>query len=122
MRWSAVLALLAAVLGCGGTEPPSAAPRDVAAVKSCLESKGLEVVGGAFKPAPGDADAPDRGQLITRGALIGFYSSAELAEQRAEAVRRNARRMNGTLERHGDAGVIYLDNSARPAVTSCLRN
>ncbi len=114
MRWLAVLLPLL-FASCGGDEPPS-----IGTVKSCLEGKGLRVTGGAGKPAPGDKDAPDRGELVTAGAFIAFYSSEELADKLATGVEANAKRIKATVEREGEVTVIYTDAQTRDEIESCL--
>ena len=90
----------------------------MATVQKCLEDEGLQV--RAAKPGPGDDDAPDRGELITRGAFIAFYSSSERAEELADAVRGNADRVHGDVARYDDVTVLYLPNAERDPIENCV--
>jgi hypothetical protein len=99
---------------CGDSDRPTA----ITAVEKCLEDAGLEV--RAAKPGPADEDAPDRGELITARALIGFYSSADRAEELAAGVRRSAGRARGEVVRHHDVTVLYLPNAKRDTIEDCV--
>jgi hypothetical protein len=75
-------------------------PTSIASVKQCLEDEGLEV--RAAIPGPDDDDAPDRGELVTSGAFVAFYSSSDRAEQLAPEVRENADQARGEVARFDD--------------------
>jgi hypothetical protein len=109
-------------LGCGGKDHSTvAAQPGPRSVKQCLEAKGLKVTGGPGKPLPGDTDAPDRGELITAGAFIAFYSSPARAEKLAPKIRANARRLQATVARRGAISVLYLHRGAQKQIEACLR-
>ena len=115
-RAAPVLAALALAAGCGGDDE-----RSIADIKACLEEEtGEQVTGGAFTPAPDDDDAPDRGELITRGAFIAFYSSAERADELAGGVRDNAEESGTEVERYDDITVVYLPGADREPIEGCL--
>jgi hypothetical protein len=109
------LALALVFCGCGSDEPPS-----IAAVKACLEDNGLRVTGGASPRAAGDDDAPDRGELITDGAFIGFYSSKELADKLAAGVEEGAKETAAAVERKGSVTVVYIDTTSKDEIEPCL--
>ena len=115
-RLLAVGLLSIAVTACGGDDGPTS----IAAVERCLEQEGLRTLGGAHTPDPDDTDAPDRGELITKGAFIAFYSTAKRADELADGVRENSGGINGRVERHGDVTVVYLPGADRDAVERCV--
>jgi hypothetical protein len=84
------------------------------------QDKGLEV--RAAMPGPGHEEALDRGELVTAGALIAFYSSADWAEELAAAVRRNARQARGEVARYDDVTVVYLTNAKRETIENCVES
>jgi hypothetical protein len=100
--------------GCGQGEQTTA----IAAVQECLEDEGLEV--RAASPGPDDEDAPDRGELITAGAFVAFYSSADRAEELAAGVRSNAGHARGEVARYGDVTVLYLADARRDTIENCV--
>lgn len=110
----AVIGSLGWLGGCGGSEQPTA----IAAVQKCLEDEGLEV--RAARPGPDDEDAPDRGELITAAAFLGFYGSADRAEELAAEVRRNAEQARGEVARYGDVTVLYLPDAKRDTIENCV--
>jgi hypothetical protein len=112
-RLAILLPLLLA--GCGSDAPPS-----VEAVTTCLKEKRVPVTGGPAEPAPGDDDAPDRGELIVPGAFIAFYSTEEVADKLAAGVEANAKRIKATVERRGTVTVIFTDTRSRDEIDSCL--
>jgi hypothetical protein len=99
---------------CGQGEGPTS----IASVQECLEHEGLEV--RAAMPGPDDDDAPDRGELITSGAFVAFYSSSDRAEDLAAEVRENAERAHGEVARFDDVTVVYLPNARRETVENCI--
>lgn len=103
------------------TSSPAAAPTSIASVKQCLLAKGLQVTGGEHTPIEGDTDGPDRGELITRGAFVAFYSSVRRADELADAVRENSQRTGGEVGRYGDVTVVYLQNAKRETIEGCLQ-
>lgn len=119
MRWLALL-LVSVLAGCGEDRSSTGTPRTLTAVRSCLEGKGLKVTGGPAELATDDTDAPDRGELITAGAFIAFYSSAKVADDLAGGVRANTKAFNGTVERHDDVTVVYTDMAAKDTISVCL--
>jgi hypothetical protein len=100
---------------CGQSEEPTS----IAAVQKCLRDQGLDVLGPA-KPGPDDDDAPDRGELITTGAFVAFYSSSDRAEELAAGVRKNAEQARGEVARYDDVTVVYLPNAKRDTIESCV--
>jgi hypothetical protein len=114
------MALLAATcisLGaCGGNDEPTS----IAGVKECLADKGLRTQGGAHTPDPQDTDAPDRGELITEGAFVTFYSSSNRADQLKSGVRENSKQAGAEVARYGDVTVVYLPDAERDKVEACV--
>ena len=111
--------LLAACVGlgaCGGSDEPTS----IAAVKKCLEEKGLRTLGGAHTPDPDDSDAPDRGELITQGAFVGFYSSSNRADELESEVRSSSKEAGAEVARYGDLTVVYLPNAKRDEIEACV--
>jgi hypothetical protein len=92
-------------------------PTSVRAVQKCLKDEGLDVLGG--KPGPDDEDAPDRGELITSGAFVAFYSSSDRAEELAAEVRQEAEQ-HGEVARYDDVTVVYLRNANRETIENCI--
>jgi hypothetical protein len=92
----------------------------IAAVQKCLEDEGLEV--RAARPGPDDEDAPDRGELITNGAFVAFYSSSHHAEEAAAGVRESAERARGEVARYDDVTVVYLPNAKRETIENCIES
>jgi hypothetical protein len=99
---------------CGQSDEPTA----IAKVQECLEDEGMEVL--VARPQPDDDDAPDRGELITTGAFVAFYSSSDRAEELAAEVRENAERARGDVARYGDVTVLYLPDAKRDTIENCL--
>ena len=99
---------------CGQSEEPTA----IGEVQKCLEDEGMEVL--AARPEPDDADAPDRGELVTTGAFVAFYSSSDHAEELAPEVRKNAGQARGEVVRYGDVTVLYLPGAKRDKIENCL--
>jgi hypothetical protein len=116
MRWAAALLPLM-LLGCGGDDTK---PRSIGAVKTCLRDEGLRVIGGPSAPAPDDTNAPDRGELITTGAFIAFYSSEQVAERLSKGVKANAAGKRLTVDRKGAVTVLYIDTRSRGQIEACL--
>jgi hypothetical protein len=114
-----VFAAVAAISAFGwlGACDESEEPRSIRAVQKCLEDEGLEVLGG--KPGPDDEDAPDRGELITRGAFVAFYSSSDRAEELAAEVRQEAKQ-HGEVARYDDVTILYLRNANRETIENCI--
>jgi hypothetical protein len=114
MRRAALLIAGLAVAACGGGDDrPS---REDA--RRCLEEAGLHVVGG--EASKDDTDAPDA-ELIAndvRGGrvmvFIAYYDDEGRAERLAPSLRRNARRFNGLVERHGTLTLLWVDGERRP--------
>jgi hypothetical protein len=118
-----VLLLLFCTAGCGDNHTRRASvAAEPTSVKQCLVKAGLRVTGGAARPIPGDDDAPDRGELITSGTFIAFYSSSTRAAKLAPAVRARARHYHGTVSRRGAITVLYLRtrNGIQRRVEACL--
>ena len=120
MSQAPVVLMVALVAGClaacGGDDTPTS----ITAGRKCLEGQKFKVLGGAMKPAPDDDDAPDRGELITRGAFIAFYSSSDRADELAGGVRENAKQTAGKVARYDDVTVVYLSNAPRDTIEGCL--
>jgi hypothetical protein len=103
-----LVAALVVAAGCGGGDDrPS---REEA--RRCLSQAGLHVVGG--EPEPGDTDAPDA-ELIAndvrggRGMVfIAYYDDEGRAERLEPSLRRNARRFDGFVERHGTLTLLWV--------------
>ena len=93
-------------------------PTSIASVQKCLEDEGLEV--RAAMPRPDDDDAPDRGELLTRGALVAFYSSSDRAEELAAEVRKSAEQARGEVARYDDVMIVYLPNAKRDTIDGCV--
>lgn len=93
-------------------------PRSIASVQKCLEDEGLEV--RATMPGPDDDDAPERGELVTSGAFVAFYSSSDRAEELAAGVRKSAEQARGEVARYGDVTVLYLPNAKRDTIENCV--
>jgi hypothetical protein len=102
------------LLACGQSEEPTT----LASVQKCLEDEGLEV--RAAMPRPGDDDAPDRGQLITNGAFVAFYSSSDRAERPAAEIRKRAEQVRGEVARYDEVSVLYLPNAKRDTIDNCV--
>jgi hypothetical protein len=111
---AAAIAGLGWLGGCGDSQQPTA----IAAVKKCLRDEGFGV--RAARAGRDDEDAPDRGELITAGALLGFYSSAERAEELAAEVRRDAGQARGDVVRYGEVTVVYLPDAKRDTIEDCV--
>jgi hypothetical protein len=92
-------------------------PMSITSVKQCLEDEGLEVRGAM--PEPDDDDAPDRGELVTSGAFVSFYSS-DRAEQLMREVRENAEQARGEVARFQDVTAVYLPNAKRETIENCV--
>lgn len=107
MKGFAAAGLIAmAVAGCGKTAAPD--NPSVAQVKACVSKHGLRVRGGEARPSPGDANAPDIGELVIQnGTFVAFYSDQARANRLADSVRKNAERLHGTITRHGRITVVY---------------
>jgi hypothetical protein len=116
MRWAAALLPLL-LLGCGGGD---AKPPSIGAVKTCLHDKGLRVIGGPGAPAPDDTNAPDRGELITTGAFIAFYSSEQVAERLSKGVKANAAGKSLTVDRRGAVTIVYISTQSKDKIEACL--
>jgi hypothetical protein len=94
--------------GCGGGDDrPS---REDA--RRCLSQAGLHVTGGAR--SPDDRDAPDE-ELIANDVRAGsvmvfvaYYDDEERAERLEPSLRRNARRFDGFVERHGTLTLLWV--------------
>jgi hypothetical protein len=99
---------------CGQSEEPTS----IASVQKCLEDEGLKVRAGM--PGPDDDDAPDRGELVTSGAFVAFYSSSGRAEELAGGVRKNAVQARGEVARYDDVTVLYLPNAKRDTIENCV--
>jgi hypothetical protein len=113
--------LFVCLLGCGGADHGTVVTQSrPTSVKRCLEAKGLKVTGGPGRPIAGDTDAPDRGELITEGAFIGFYSSQARAQKLAPKLQASAARHGGTLARRGNVSVLYLNREAHREIDACL--
>jgi hypothetical protein len=111
-------ALVASVGWLGACDGQSVEPTAVTAVERCLEDAGLEV--RAAKPGADDEDAPDRGELMTAGAFVAFYSSADRAEELAAEVRRAAAQARAEVARYDDVTVVYLPNAKRDTIENCV--
>jgi hypothetical protein len=94
--------------------------RRIASVKQCLEDEGFQV--RAAMPGPDDHDAPDRGELVTSGAFVAFYSSSDRAEQLVPEVRGNAEQARGEVARFEDVTVVYLPNAKRETIENCVED
>jgi hypothetical protein len=99
---------------CGDSDEPTS----IASVRQCLEDEGLKV--RAAMPGPDDDDAPDRGELVTSGAFVAFYSSSDRAEELAAGVRENAGEARGEVARFDDVTVVYLPNAKRETIENCV--
>jgi hypothetical protein len=117
-----VLASVAVIgsLGSLGACSQSDEPTSIASVKQCLEDEGLEV--RAAMPEPDDDDAPDRGELVTSGAFVAFYSSSDRAEQLMPEVRENVEQARGEVARFDDVTVVYLPNAKRETIENCVED
>jgi hypothetical protein len=82
------------------------------ALGRCAEGAGART--RTVVPKPGDADAPDlelqvgQGQV---GAFVAFYADPVRARELAPAIRRNARRFDGIVERRRHVTIVW---TARP--------
>jgi hypothetical protein len=113
-----LIAGMAVALGvgaCGESDEPTA----IAEVRECLEDAGMEVL--EAHPEPDDDDAPDRGELLTTGAFLGFYSSSDRADELAVAVRENVP-ARGDVARYGDVTVLYLPEAERDTIENCVES
>jgi hypothetical protein len=120
MRRAAFLIAGLAVAGCGGDDRPS---REDA--RRCLEQAGLHVVGG--EASKDDTDAPDA-ELIAndvRGGrvmvFVAYYDDEGRAERLATRLRRNARRFDGVVERHGTITLLWV-GGARSSIGDRARD
>jgi hypothetical protein len=79
-------------------------------VRTCLSMKALRVRGGPVFPQQSPS-SPD-GELIvgngSGGAFIAFYTDSMRARRLEPAVRQNARRFGGQVERHGAVTVVWI--------------
>jgi hypothetical protein len=124
LRRAVILALTAlAAAGCGGGgDRPS---REEA--RRCLEGLDLHVT--VVEPLPDDRDAPDA-ELIANDVLkgrvmlfAGYYDDEDRAERYEPALRRNARRFDGAVERHGALTLLWVRGDERrlaERVRGCL--
>jgi hypothetical protein len=71
-----------------------------------LIAHGLKVVGGLVLP-PQDHGGP-AGELDTAAALIAFYTGPGQASRAEPAIVKNARRVDGQVERAGAANIAWL--------------
>src|SRR5438045_132455 len=117
MRWFVAMAIVFALIGCGGGSasgpgPPPAPdlglPRADKA-RTCLSKAGFHVVGGPRSPS--DRNAPEV-ELVLNGpgadAFLGFYKRAERARRYESQLGRNARRFNGSVERRGRVSIVWV--------------
>jgi hypothetical protein len=74
--------------------------------RACLIAHGLKVVGGLVLP-PQDHGGP-AGELDTAAALIAFYTGPGQASRAEPAIVKNARRVDGQVERAGAANIAWL--------------
>jgi hypothetical protein len=118
-RLFASVAVIGSVWSLGACDQ-SEEPKSIAAVRKCLEDEGLEV--RAAKAGPDDDDAPDRGELITTGAFVAFYSSSDRAEELAAGVGKNAEQARGEVARYDDVTVVYLPNAKRDTIENCVES
>jgi hypothetical protein len=114
-----VLATAIAAAGCGATNT-TATKHSMNKVRACLDDRGLEVRGGATPDPSQDPNAPDVGELVTRGAFVAFYSTTGKADARAGEVRANVDRAGGKTERYGDVTVAFFTDAARDEVITCV--
>jgi hypothetical protein len=101
--------------GCGGggsASSPAAPPlglQRAERARACLSDAGFRVLGGPR--SPGDRNAPDV-ELIVRGkgadAFLAFYKQVERARHYENDLRRNAKRINGSVERRGSVSVVWV--------------
>ena len=118
-RGALVSGAVIGIVGLLGACDQSEKPTSMAAVQKCLQDEGLDVL-GPVKPGPDDDDAPDRGELITSGAFLAFYSSSDRAEELAVGVRKNAKQARGEVVRYDDVTVLYLPNAKRDTIENCV--
>ncbi|MDQ6730886.1 MAG: hypothetical protein M3022_11450 [Actinomycetota bacterium] len=82
-------------------------------MRACLTGHHLRVVGGAVN-ADSRGQSGATGELIVKSAFIAFYPSAAVAARHAGALRTNATRLHGSISRHGNVTVLYV----QPALAS----
>ncbi len=114
--WLLALVISMSLIGCGGA---ASAPRPTPApdlgfpraerARACLSDAGFRVVGGPR--SPDDRNAPDVELVVSGGgadAFLAFYKKVERARRYASDLRRNARRINGSVERRGSVSVVWV--------------
>ncbi len=126
MRRTATVALVL-VAGCGGgdDEDGDGEPATPAQARACLMDAGYTVTGGSR--SADDADAPDHELVIAGrgpGAFIAFYDRLSRAERYEPALRRDAARFKGVVERHGRVTIVWVRPPGvadQARVRRCLR-
>jgi hypothetical protein len=117
------------VSACGDSGAPS---RQVETSKSptnareCLTAEGFQVTSG--RRSPSDRNAPDTELIASNNgrpsAFIAFYDDLARAERYEPAIRKNARRFNGRVERRGRVTVIWVrqprGDDGHTAVQECV--
>jgi hypothetical protein len=93
--------------------------------RTCLTAKGLHAIGAAVLPPNPGANMAD-GELVissTHPTFIAFYIDTAKARRAEAAVMRNARRINGQVERRGATTIIWTripSSKLRASVEACL--
>jgi hypothetical protein len=104
---------------------PMASPGVVEAIgkaRACLRRSRLAVAGGPVPPEGHGPGGPE-GELITGGALIGFYIDARTAKRAEPGVVHNARAFHGDVERRGAVTILWVAHireQVRSRVERCV--
>jgi hypothetical protein len=110
LRRAALLAAAASlvVAGCGGGDDRPSHEE----ARRCLEGLDLHVMGAERQPD--DRDAPDEELIandVRHGRVMvfaGYYDDEARASRLEPSIRRNARRFDGSVERHGTVTLLWV--------------
>ena len=100
----------------GRVSPPrasAAVEKAIAKAQACLMGAGFTVSGGPVS-SEGHGPGGPEGELITNGALIGFYADARLAQQAESGVLKAEQRAGATIDRHNAVTVVWLLKPGTP--------
>ncbi len=123
------VALTVSLPACGESAAPSTraeAPKSPESASECLTAAGFRVTSG--QRSPSDTNAPDTELIVAggggKGAFVAYYDDLARAERYEPAIRRNARRFEGTVERQGRITVLWVrwpsGHDARTEMKECV--